>query len=574
MTVRQRAILRIRIITAVILSLAVLLVARLYYIQILNHTAYAEKAERQYVHTVQDVYDRGSVFMTTRDGDSVSAATVQAGYVLAVDPTMITNIDRAWEVVGPYVTIDEALFRTRATLPKRTYVEIEERLSEEAADAIDEANITGIFLYKNQWRYYPGATLAARTIGFTGFDNEDPYPTGRYGLERFYNGVLDRDPESLSVNFFAEIFSSLGEVVEESDAAPEKAGDIITTLEPTVSRMLQQTLLETNDEWNSKVTGGIIIDPKTGAIFALDAVPTFDINDRKGVPIEDFRNPLVENVYEMGSIIKPLTVAAGLDSGAIAPYTTYYDSGTKELDGFIFGNYDGRGRGTVNMQEVLNQSLNTGVAFIVETMGKQRFREYFLNLKLGSETGIDLPNEAYGLVANLDSPRDIEYATASFGQGIAITPVATVRALSALANGGRLVTPHIVSAISYQDGTQHEVVYPNDTQVFSEETSETISRMLTTVVDDALRDGDVALDNYTVAAKTGTAQIAAPGGGYYDDRYLHSFFGYFPAYEPEFLIFLYTVEPKGVRYASETLTEPFMELTRFLINYYAIAPDR
>jgi cell division protein FtsI/penicillin-binding protein 2 len=227
------------------------------------------------------------------------------------------------------------------------------------------------------------------------------------------------------------------------------------------------------------------------------------------------------------------------------------------------------------MQEVLNQSLNTGVSHIVKQMGKEKFRDYFMAYKLGSETGIDLPNETYGLVDNLNSPRDVEYATASFGQGVAFTPIATIRALATLANGGKLVTPHLVDHIKYQDGTIKEVRYPEGEQVLKPETSEEISRMLSIVVDDALRGGNVALPNHSIGAKTGTAQIPDPvNGGYYEDKYLHSFFGYFPAFEPRFIVFMYTVEPQGVRYASETLTDPFMQVARFLINYYSIPPDR
>lgn len=572
-TVRVKAVRRIRVITAIIICVAVVLIARLYQIQVLHHDDYEERATSQYVHTVQDVYDRGSVFFTTRDGELVSAATIQAGYVLAVDPSVIEDPAPIWERVAPYVNIDKELFFTRATLPNRTYVEIEDRVPQASAESLVENKPQGTYLHRNQWRYYPGETLAARIVGFTGFSSSDDTRAGLYGLERFYEQVLQRDTTSLSVNFFAEIFSNLGDLVFTSEG--NTTGDVVTTLEPTVSRMLQQTLLDTNERWGSKLTGGIIINPKTGALYALDAVPTFDLNDRADATIDDFRNPLVEDVYEMGSIIKALTVAAGIDAGAVSRNTTYYDSGKLELDTFTIGNFDGKGRGTVTMQEVLNQSLNTGVAFIVDTMGKTAFRQYFQALKLGSETGIDLPNEAFGLVDNLDSPRDVEYATASFGQGIALTPIATVRALSTLANGGKLITPHIAERIVYENGSEKQITFPEGAQVFTPETSEEISRMLVEVVDDALRNGTVALPRHTVAAKTGTAQIAdSAGGGYYDDRYLHSFFGYFPAYEPEFLIFLYTIEPKQVRYASETLTEPFMDLTEFLINYYSVPPDR
>ena len=144
-----------------------------------------------------------------------------------------------------------------------------------------------------------------------------------------------------------------------------------------------------------------------------------------------------------------------------------------------------------------------------------------------------------------------------------------------MGNGGKLVTPHLVKEIRYDDGEVKTIRYPEGTQVFSTETSETISRMLTVVVDDALSGGDVALPNHSIGAKTGTAQIADPvNGGYYDDKFLHSFFGYFPAYDPKFIVFMYTVEPKGVKYASQTLTTPFMDITKFLINYYSIPPDR
>lgn len=563
---------RIRVITSFIFILGFLLIVRLYYVQIVQGTYYEERAERQYVHTTQDIFNRGTIYYTTKDGEKVGAASMKSGFVLAVNPEQIINAEDAFRGVSQFLAVDKDEFIRKATLPNRTYVEIDTRVSEEVAGQIETLELSGVQLYRTQWRYYPGHEVGARSIGFIGYTDAGTEQRGKYGLENAYDDVLVRDNSAMSVNFFAEIFSNLGSLV--FDSGDQKQGDIVTTIEPTVARMLDRILMETQNQYNSRLTGGIIMDPDTGEILALNAVPTYDPNNREGATIELFQNPLVENVYEMGSIIKALTVAAGLDDGVITPSSTYYDPGFIELNTFTIRNFDGKGRGTVDMQQVLNQSLNTGVAHIVDRMGHTSFRQYFTNLRLGSESGIDIPNEASGLVSNLESTREVEYATASFGQGIAMTPIATVRALATLGNGGHLVTPHLVKKIEYEDGTEKEVNYPEGAQVFTPETSETVSRMLANVVDQALRGGKVALPNHTIAAKTGTAQIPDPTGGYYDDRYLHSFFGYFPAYDPQFIVFLYTVEPKGVQYASETLTDPFMDLTTFLINYYNIPPDR
>ncbi|MCD5381222.1 MAG: penicillin-binding protein 2 [Candidatus Pacebacteria bacterium] len=571
---RKQLTFRIRLLSAAIILVAIVLIGRLYQIQVIDSSLYLERAESQYVHTKSDLYSRGSILFTARDGATLSAASVQAGYVLAANPTQVTvENSKFCDSLSRYLDDPIEKCNERLDLPGRTYIELAKKVSEEDSDIIVDLDVDGAQLYKNQWRYYPGGSLAARSIGFVGYSNDGTELHGKYGLERQYDDVLFEKRQVMSVNFFAELFSNLGEFVYSKE--DNNSGNIVTTLEPSVSRMLDSVLKETNDLYESKLTGAIIMDPKTGEIIAMNAVPGFDLNDRSEATIDQFQNPLVENLYEFGSTIKALTMAAGIDSGAITPQSTYYDAGAIELNGFTISNYDGRGRGTVPMQEVLNQSLNTGVSHIVKEMGKEKFRDYFLNFKLGSETGIDLPNEAFGLVDNLQAAGDVQYATASFGQGIAMTPIATTRALAALANGGKLVTPHLVKRIEYDNGRVKEMRYPEGAQVLSEETSEELSRMLSIVVDDALEGGDVALPNHSVGAKTGTAQIPDPvNGGYYEDKFLHSFFGYFPAFEPEFIVFMYTVEPQGVKYASETLTTPFMDITRFLINYYSIPPDR
>jgi len=531
---------------------------------------FSNDADRQYTRSGQDLYSRGSIFLNDKDGRLVSGATLRSGFTVAISPKDLSNEEEVYEQLSELIEIDQDKFFLRAGKKDDPYEEIAKRVDTDTAHAIEDLEIKGVNIYKDRWRFYPGESLAAQTLGFVGFIGDDF--AGRYGLERYYNDVLERNNDGMYVNFFAEIFANINSAVFKKG---NRSGDVVVSIEPSVQLFLENKLAEVNDEWNSKQTAGVIINPQNGEIYALGVHPNFNVNEfGEEESSSIFSNPIVESVYEMGSIIKPLTMVAGVDAGAVTATTTYYDHGSIELSDYTISNFDGKGRGRVPMQEVLSQSLNTGVAFVVGEMGNKRFADYMLSFGVGDETGIDLPNESAGLIDNLDSPRDLEYATASFGQGIAMTPINTVRALSVLANGGNLITPHLAKKIKYTSGLSKTPTF-QDERVLKEESAEEVTRMLVNVVDDALLGGTVKIDNYSVAAKTGTAQIADEEfGGYYEDKFLHSFFGYFPAYDAQYLVFLYTVEPKEVRYASQTLTHPFMDTVKFLINYYEVPPDR
>src|SRR3989344_1373907 len=459
---------------------------------------------------------------------------------------------------------------TKAGKKSDTYEEIAHKLNTIQAAAVRKLNAKWTILSKEQWRFYSGSRLASHVLGLVGYQGD--LLAGRYGLERYYNDVLSRDGDNPYTNLFVQIFSATKDALQQKSLE----GDIISTIEPQVQATLETELAKIESAWHPDIAGGIVINPQNGEIYAMGVLPNFDPNtfsQEKNSKV--FSNPMVEDVYEMGSIIKPITLSIGLDRKVVTPETTYYDAGFLELNGYKISNFDGKSRGTVGIQEILNQSLNTGAVFVERKVGNTIFADYLRKFGIGEETGIDLPSETHGLIENLKSPRDIEYATASFGQGIAMTPIATVRALSVLANGGWLVTPHIVKSVQNAPGVSHRVAPEDRTRVLQAGTSEAISKMLITVYDNALANGTVKIKNYSIAAKTGTAQIANPaGGGYYKDRYLHSFFGYLPGYEAKFLVFFYIVYPKDVQYASETLTHPFVNMAKFLINYYQIPPDR
>lgn len=560
---------RIRILIGSIIVIGAVIVVRLFSLQVVHNDEYKEKAERQYLTPTSAAFDRGAIYFSKRDGTTVAAATIATGFKLAINPRQITDPQAVAILLKAVVDFDTDEFIQKANKKNDPYEEIVERLDKKQAETITALGIPGVSLYRQKWRLYPGEELAAKAIGFVSYKGDDLI--GRYGLERQYNDVLARGENSFYVNFFAEIFANVQSTLFQNKSL---SGDIVTTIEPTVQAQLENIITSVQNKWGSDAVGGIVMDPFTGEIVAMAHVPTFNLNEYSKVKdISVYANPFTQDVYEMGSIVKPIVMAGALDANVLTPETTYVDAGFVKVQDRTFYNFDKKGRGKVNMQDVLNQSLNTGMVFVEQKMGKDLFKEYMLNrYHIGEKTGIDLPSEINGLVSSLKTPNDVNYASSSFGQGIATTPINIVRAYASLANGGKLVTPHLVKEIQQENGTTKELTYSLKEGVLKPETSKVITSMLVTVVDKGYHRG---LTNYTVAAKTGTAQMARPDGtGYYDDRNFHSLIGYFPAYQPRFVLYLFNNYPKGASFSSQTLADPFFEMVQFLTSYYEITPDR
>lgn len=614
---------RINFFIFIVFTLFSLILLRLFYLQILHGKEYKAQGEDQYFFTTGDNFNRGAINFTDKSGNPVTAVQMTNEYDVDIDPKTIhnnfeskiksTQDEPTYQnkiyndlsdifknnngIILTSVSIGSTSSPTGSTTSTNTsnsladlnsfiskinksdssFEVIATNVNEDIANNIIALKIKGMIVNRKKSRVYFEKDTGAKVFGFVGYS--DVKRIGLYGIEKYYNDVLQKQATTNS-NFFAEVFSDLN---SNSSTGAESLknninntqGDINLTLDPSVERDLHKVLLETKVKWNSEKIGGIIMNINDGSIVGMEELPSYDPNNYKDVDdISYYNNDLISGVYEMGSIIKPLTMAAALDSNTVNQSTTYYDAGTLLINGLKVSNYDKKARGAnTPIQQILSQSLNVGIAFLVQKMGEDTFSKYFHRYGLGDYTGIDLPNEASGLTKNLDTHILVDSVTAGFGQGIAITPIQTVRALATLGNGGMLVSPHVVKSINYDDGSTKEIALDEPIQVFDNaSTSLKVTDMLIKVVDDAMH---MKNPKYTIAAKTGTAQMVNPlNGKYYDDRYLHSFFGYFPATKPKYIIFLYQTYPKGAQYASQTLKDSFFNLVDFMVSYYEIPPDR
>lgn len=563
---------RIRVILGAVVLMATIIVVRLYFIQIVRGDLYAEKADRQYASGSGGLFDRGSIYFTRKDGTRISAATLSTGFLVAVNPQLIRDPDLTYRTLASTAstTLTQEAFTSALAKKDRVYIELIHHLSDAEGRRLAEQMLPGVQVLREAWRFYPGGSLASQSIGIVSYGSGDTL-VGQTGVETVYDGTLSRSGDALYKNFFAQLFSNVDNLLVSAQNARE--GDLVTTIEPEVQTRLEHDLAAVHTRYSSRETGGIIMDPETGEILAIASVPTYDGNNLQSIDPTLLGNPLVEHVYEFGSTMKPLTMAAALDAGVVTPATTYTDTGCLTVDTKKICNWDQKGRGVVAMPQIIIQSLNVGAAWLATRLGQEKFRQYFTTL-FNEKTGIDLPNEGHSLLSNLSKPQQIGYDTAAYGQGIAVTPVQMMRALGALANGGSMVTPHLVRSTRLSTGIERPIDWSARVPVFSAESVRDTATMMTALVDEKLEGGKASIPTMSVAGKTGTAQLTDGKGGYYTDRYFHSFYGFFPSYAPRFAILLYTNDPKGVEYASETLDSTYLDLVHFLINYYAVPPDR
>ncbi|MFA7385957.1 MAG: penicillin-binding protein 2 [Candidatus Paceibacterota bacterium] len=437
-------------------------------------------------------------------------------------------------------------------------VSVKNGLTNQEIEEIEKTDISGIYTIEERKRFYPQRTMASQVVGFLGGENK-----GQYGLEGHYEEFL-KGEEILKENNFLS-----------TEQASLRGGSLILSLDYNIQFMAMNFLNKAKEELD--IEGGTIIvtNPKTGAIMAMADFPTFDLNEYSKVKDSSvYRNSAVQDFFEPGSVFKPITMAGAIDQNKINPETQYLDTGEVWIGGRVLKNYGNKSFGKVTMTEVLEKSINTGAVFAGDAMGKDLFLKYLEDFGFFQRTGIDLQGEALFENAEFKKGYDVNYATASYGQGIYITPIQLVRAFSSFANEGKITNPYIVEK-TIKNGKVETVKTSAEKQVISAETASKVTTMLVNVIEKGFGKS-ARIPGYYLAGKTGTSQIPWPALGIdkrgYSEKTWQSFIGFAPAFNPQFLIFIKLDNPKA-KTAEYSAMPIFRDLAEYIIGYMQIPPD-
>jgi len=585
---------RLRLLQMAVAAVAVVLVLRLGYLQVVQHGFYEALASGQR-DLFQELFpERGDLLVMDRD-EAVPIATNRYLNLVWADTREVDDPVRTARVLDEILPLYDAqespsavtledtsdlelskpsrYMRILAQLSKENdpYEPIERKVSDTVAKEVERANLPGIHLLKERFRFYPEGASFAHITGFVSPSDDGAY-SGKYGLEGYFDEMLA---------------GSGGYTFEEKDTRgrwigigtrriepAENGPDIVLTLDRAVQFVACGILDKAVEQYEADSGSLIILDPETGGIMAMCGAPTFDPNVYNEVEnIEVYNNQAVFSAYEPGSVFKPLVMAAAIDLGVVSPTDSFEDLGEVKIDRFTIRNSDLKAHGWVTMTQVLQQSLNTGMIYVMRQMGEPQMARFVRAFGFGAASGIELNTEVAGNVEALERGGEIYFATASYGQGITVTPLQMAAAYGALAANGLYRTPHIVKEIRYANG---EVERPTVAthQVISPKTAQTISAMLVSVVEDG-HAKTAAVDGYYIAGKTGTAQVARKdGAGYEQDETIATFIGYGPVRDPAFVILVRLDHPRTSPWATSTSARASGDIAQFLLEYLHIPPDR
>lgn len=587
---------RIKILIMLVFLLGFCVVGRLFELQVLGHNFLGETIYRRQITKKIIPAERGKIF--THDGkDFYSVAINVNTYNLIASPnevsqSKITPAQWLGKIVS-YLDISEPTSVSEEVFliqeneetnklknvlirisSKNDYYELLKKgLTTKEMEEIQDLNLPGISFETVPRRYYPEENVFSHLIGFVNLPQDCEQGicqggTGQYGLEKFFDKELAGQSGWQNI----ENSGGLPDYTKDTIKPAKKGIDLVLTIDRTIQFFTCQLLGKAIKEYEATEGSIVVLEIKTGRILALCNKPDFNPNNYSEVKNYSlFKNPVVNSSFEPGSIFKVITMASGLDSGVVIPETTFLDLGMIDIDGDVIHNVDDRSFGYQDMTGILEKSINTGAVFVAQKLGRPNFRNYLKKFGFGSLTKIELPDEMIGDISNLDQKQKIYLATASFGQGITVTPIQMVNAIAAIANKGKLMKPYLIEAI-IKDG-QKIIQEPEFIrQVISPSVASSLTAMMVSVCEKGYGKGAQVKDYY-VAGKTGTAQIPQKGGGYSDET-IHSFVGFAPATDPKFAVLIKFDKPQKGRFAESTAVPVFAQLTEFILDYYHIPPDK
>jgi len=549
---------RIKITYFLFLCLFLLIIVKLFYLQFLNQKSSTD----YYLKTNKISAERGRIF----DINGLPLAVNKTNFLLFVEPKKIKDKDYLIEKIDNVLEMDQASLSALIDM-KKNWAAITV-IDEQTKNKIKNFNLAGLGFEERTQRYYPEASLAAHLLGFVGKDinGED---VGYVGAEGFYNkelagmpGVIKTERDLLN----RPILIGTQEKVDSEDGR-----DLYLTIDKTVQEITKTELNNGMERYRAAKGCAIVADPQSMKILALSCLPDFDVEKYYEFSEEHFKNTAISDLFEPGSIFKPLIMAAALEEKKIKPDDIYNETGPIKIAEYQIKTWNEKYEGKISMTRILEKSSNVGMVYIGEKLGANKIYKYLQKYGFGEITGIDLQGEAPGYLKPQKNWYPIDYSVVTFGQGIAATPIQIIRAFASIINGGKLIKPHILGEIANGEKKQ-EIQLDVVNRVISENTSKIIRKMLLATVENG--DSKWAKPaGYLIGGKTGTAQI--PIAGHYDPtKTVASFVGFAPYNNPKFIVLVTLREPKTSPWGSETAAPIFFEIAKKLLVYYNIAPGQ
>lgn len=568
---------RLRWLYIVLIALGLITLARLVYVQLVQHGHFVALAASEHQRKYEVPADRGQIYLL--DGDTkVPLALNETLKLVYADPSIVKDKqDTANKLAA--VTGEPASKYLDALNKGKEYAVLKGRVNEAEAKKIKALNLRGVGMVNEDYRTYPEGQLGSQVLGFVNNDGD-----GQYGVEGYLNKKLKGEPGVLNAKTDTNGIPIA--TAENLSKAPVAGESVVLTIDRNIQAQAEQFLKEGVTAVHAESGSVIVMDPNTGAIKAMANYPSFDPNSYTSVKdYTTFSNGVVSDAFEPGSGFKVITMAAGLDSGKVTPTTTYTDNGCEQLDNYKICNAENHKEGpNTTMTTVLKDSLNTGVMYVLRQLGtdpnsitpaaKQAFNNYVTqHFGFGHTTGIEQAGESAGDI-NPPTSNNVNYANMTFGQGLSVTMLQMATAVSAIANGGKLYKPYLIDRTVSPDGTEHDTKpQVTNSHVISQQAAKDLTAMMVTTVEQG--SGHRAKTaGYAIAGKTGTAQIPNPNGkGYLEDQNIGTFVGFAPAQDPKFVVMVRVNKPKFQGFAETTTVPIFGNLTRWLLQYEAVPPS-